>query len=88
MVDVRFVRRLPNPPTLALVKHLAGCSELPACVKYIDESGLAAIKAMQLVNRGRLSEWRFVTIPKGPDTHARAIGTWHQHGIVHTKDTY
>lgn len=57
MVDVVFKDRLPYPPTLALIKHLAGCSKLPDDVTYIGDEGLKAIKGMQLVNRGRLSEF-------------------------------
>jgi hypothetical protein len=53
-VNVRFVQRLDHPPTLALIKLLAG-GALPKQVAYIGEHGHRAIKAMQLVNRGRLS---------------------------------
>lgn len=56
MVDVKFNERLPYPPTLALIKHLAASQNLPDEVAYIGKDGLEAIKAMQLVNRGRLSE--------------------------------
>lgn len=55
MVNVRFVRRLEHPVTLAWVKKLAGLSEPPEGVKYIGKEGLKAIKEMPLVNRGRLS---------------------------------
>lgn len=60
MVDVTFKERLPYPPTLALIKYLAGCSDLPGNVRYIGTDGLKAIKGMQLVNRGRLSEFSSV----------------------------
>lgn len=53
-VNVRFVQRLDHPPTLALIKLLAS-GALPKEVAYIGEHGHRAIKAMQLVNRGRLS---------------------------------
>jgi protein phosphatase-4 regulatory subunit 3 len=56
MVDVKFVQRLPHPPTLALIKHLATVQKLPECVEYIGQDGLKAVQTMQLVNRGRLSE--------------------------------
>ena len=56
MVDVTFKNRLPHPPTLALIKHLAASTNLPDEVGYIGAGGFKAIKAMQLVNRGRLSE--------------------------------
>jgi hypothetical protein len=57
MVDVKFASRLPHPPSLALVKYLAGLSSSspPEEVDYIGQNGLNAIKSMQLVNRGRLS---------------------------------
>ncbi|KAK8850660.1 hypothetical protein IAR55_004580 [Kwoniella newhampshirensis] len=55
MVDVRFVERLPHPPTLALIKHIASSPTLPDEISYIGQGGFQAIKAMQLVNRGRLS---------------------------------
>ena len=56
MVDVKFVQRLPHPPTLALIKHLATVQNLPECVEYIGQDGLKSVQVMQLVNRGRLSE--------------------------------
>ncbi|OCF35897.1 hypothetical protein I316_02391 [Kwoniella heveanensis BCC8398] len=57
MVNVKFVERLPHPPTLALIKVLAALpsSALPEEISYIGEDGLKAIAGMQLVNRGRLS---------------------------------
>lgn len=55
MVDVRFIRRIAHPPTLALIKHLFTAPVLPVEVGYIGEEGWAAIKGMALVNRGRLS---------------------------------
>jgi hypothetical protein len=56
MVSVKFLSRLPHPPSLALIKFLASSSTLPDGVKYIGEKGYKAVKEMQLVNRGRLSE--------------------------------
>jgi hypothetical protein len=56
MVSVKFLSRLSHPPSLALVKYLASSSTLPDEVKYIGEGGYKAVKEMQLVNRGRLSE--------------------------------
>ncbi|WVQ95335.1 hypothetical protein IAU59_002431 [Kwoniella sp. CBS 9459] len=57
MVDVKFTRRLPHPPTLSLIKVLAALppSALPDEISYIGQDGLKAIAGMQLVNRGRLS---------------------------------
>nr|XP_019050804.1 hypothetical protein I302_01247 [Kwoniella bestiolae CBS 10118]OCF29734.1 hypothetical protein I302_01247 [Kwoniella bestiolae CBS 10118] len=58
MVDVKFIRRLAHPPTLALIKHLASLASsasIPDEISYIGKEGLEAIGAMQLVNRGRLS---------------------------------
>lgn len=55
MVSVKFLSRLPNPPSLALIKYLASTTKLPEEVKYIGEGGYNAVKEMQLVNRGRLS---------------------------------
>ncbi|WWD20834.1 hypothetical protein CI109_105311 [Kwoniella shandongensis] len=55
MVDVRFIERLTHPPTLALIKHLASLPTLPDEISFIGQGGFEAIKAMQLVNRGRLS---------------------------------
>lgn len=63
MVDVHFVRRLPHPPTLALVKMLVGASAMPDEVGYIGSDGLKAIREMQLVNRGRLSRSMYGFIP-------------------------
>lgn len=59
MVDVRFIRRLPNPPTLALVKYLASAGSIPDEVNYIGQAGWKAVREMQLVNRGRLSRFSF-----------------------------
>jgi protein phosphatase-4 regulatory subunit 3 len=56
MVNVEFKSRIQYPPTLALIKHLASLSSLPGEIEYIGKEGLEAIGAMQLVNRGRLSE--------------------------------
>lgn len=53
---MKFIQRLPHPPTLVLIKTLAASEKLPDAVHYIGEDGLRAIKGMQLVNRGRLSE--------------------------------
>lgn len=55
MVDVTFVSRAPNFIPLALLKRIANESELPNDVSYIGQAGLAAIKEMALVSRGRLS---------------------------------
>lgn len=55
-VDVRFVSRLPHPPTLALVKHIAASATLPDDVSYIGQEGFEAVSKMQLVTMGRLSE--------------------------------
>lgn len=52
---MRFVKRLTHPPTLALIKSIAGAAQLPDEVSYIGAGGFKAIKGMQLVNRGRLS---------------------------------
>jgi hypothetical protein len=56
MVSVKFLSRLPHPPSLALIKFLASTSTLPDEIKYVGEGGYKAVKEMQLVNRGRLSE--------------------------------
>jgi len=55
MVSVKFLSRLPHPPSLALIKFLASSSTIPDEVNYIGEGGYQAVKEMQLVNRGRLS---------------------------------
>jgi predicted RNA-binding protein with PUA-like domain len=60
MVSVKFLSRLPHPPSLALIKFLASSSTLPDEVKYVGEGGYKAVKEMQLVNRGRLSESRLL----------------------------
>ena len=52
---MKFVARLPHPPTLALIRHLSSASDLPDEVEYIGEAGHTAVKGMALVNRGRLS---------------------------------
>jgi predicted RNA-binding protein with PUA-like domain len=59
MVSVKFLSRLQYPPSLALVKYLASCFTVPDQVAYIGKNGFEAVKNMQLVNRGRLSEFSF-----------------------------
>jgi hypothetical protein len=58
MVSVKFLSRLSHPPSQALIKFLASSSTLPDEVNYIGQGGYKAVKEMQLVNRGRLSESR------------------------------
>jgi hypothetical protein len=55
-VDVEFKSRVKHPVTLALLKLLAGSTDLPDSLSYIGEQGFKAITEMALVNRGRLSE--------------------------------
>jgi protein phosphatase-4 regulatory subunit 3 len=55
MVNVKFVRCLEHPVTLAFVKSLLGLSSPPAGIEYIGAKGLKGIQGMALVNRGRLS---------------------------------
>jgi protein phosphatase-4 regulatory subunit 3 len=63
MVSVSFESRLPHPPTLALIKHLASIDKLPEEVEYIGKDGFEAVRAMQLVNRGRLSKSLLLSSP-------------------------
>ena len=56
MVSVKFISRLSHPPSLALIKFLAASTKMPDEVEYIGGKGYSAVKEMQLVNRGRLSE--------------------------------
>lgn len=63
MVSVKFLSRLPHPPSLALVKYLAASTEMPGEVDYIGEKGYKAVREMQLVNRGRLSMSRLCLPP-------------------------
>jgi hypothetical protein len=53
---VEFKSRVKHPVTLALLKLLAGSTDLPDSLSYIGEQGFKAITEMALVNRGRLSE--------------------------------
>lgn len=52
---MEFKSRVKHPVTLALLKLLAGSTELPETLAYIGDQGFQAIKGMALVNRGRLS---------------------------------
>ena len=54
---MKFNSRLDHPPTLALIKHVTSLSTLPSEISYLKETGFKALKAMALVNRGRLSEY-------------------------------
>lgn len=55
MVDVAFRERAAHLVPLALYKALAERSQLPAEVSYLNQEHLEAIKAMPLINKGRLS---------------------------------
>ena len=54
-VDVAFRERAAHLVPLALYKALAERSQLPAEVSYLNQEHLEAIKAMPLINKGRLS---------------------------------
>ncbi|KAF7975645.1 hypothetical protein HWV62_9097 [Athelia sp. TMB] len=58
MVEVTISSRAKNFIPLALLRHIATSAEAPEEVSYIGEAGIKAIKAMALVNRGRLSVQR------------------------------
>ncbi|KAG6877363.1 hypothetical protein C0993_008218 [Termitomyces sp. T159_Od127] len=58
MVDVTFVSRATHFVPLALLRFLSDKDELPPEIDYIREDGLKALKAMDLVGRGRLSVQR------------------------------
>ncbi|CAK5274525.1 unnamed protein product [Mycena citricolor] len=61
MVDLTFSSRTKNFVPLALLRFIAdqaSTSNIPPGLKYIGENGVAAIKAMELVARGRLSVQR------------------------------
>jgi hypothetical protein len=76
---VTYKSHLPHPPTLQLIKTLASLPTLPECVGYIGNDGWNEIKAMFLINRGRLSESTLdgdahifiVCVNRGAD-----VGTW------------
>ncbi|KAI6163178.1 DUF55-domain-containing protein [Pisolithus thermaeus] len=60
MVDVMFVSRAAHFVSLSLLRGIAGVSSLdvPEEIAYVGSDGLAAIKEMALLNRGRLSVQR------------------------------
>ncbi|KAG6895641.1 hypothetical protein C0992_000253 [Termitomyces sp. T32_za158] len=58
MVDLTFVSRATHFVPLALLRFLGERDKLPPEVDYIREDGLKALKAMDLVGRGRLSVQR------------------------------
>ncbi|KAI6130280.1 DUF55-domain-containing protein [Pisolithus croceorrhizus] len=60
MVDVKFVSRAAHFVSLSLLRGIAGVSSLdiPEEIAYVGSDGLAAIKEMALLNRGRLSVQR------------------------------
>lgn len=55
MVDITFKSRLAHFVSLKLLQHLASLDSLPAELDYLTADHLVAIKAMALLNRGRLS---------------------------------
>ncbi|KAG6861948.1 hypothetical protein C0995_009132 [Termitomyces sp. Mi166 len=58
MVDLTFISRATHFVPLALLRFLSDSNTLPPEVDYIREDGLKALKAMDLVGRGRLSVQR------------------------------
>ncbi|KAI5478122.1 hypothetical protein MNV49_005386 [Pseudohyphozyma bogoriensis] len=55
MVDVEFVSKFEHFVPLKLLQTLVTFSSPPDCTPYISDSQLKSIKAMALLNRGRLS---------------------------------
>ena len=51
----QFVSELPHLVPLKLLQHLAPLPAPPDCTPYLTSDDLAAVKAMFLLNRGRLS---------------------------------
>ncbi|KAG5719913.1 Thymocyte nuclear protein 1 [Termitomyces sp. T112] len=58
MVDLKFVSRATHFVPLALLRFLSDSNSLHPEINYIQEDGLKALKAMDLVGRGRLSVQR------------------------------
>ncbi|KAH7887505.1 DUF55-domain-containing protein [Phlebopus sp. FC_14] len=60
MVDAAFVSRARHFVPLSLLRFIAGLpsSDPPTEIAYVGENGVKAVKAMQLVTRGRLSVQR------------------------------
>ncbi|KAF9461992.1 PUA-like domain-containing protein [Collybia nuda] len=58
MVELTFKSRAQNFVPLALLRYIADNSTLPPEIEYIGDTGAKAIKAMDLVTRGRLSVQR------------------------------
>ncbi|KDR84260.1 hypothetical protein GALMADRAFT_236963 [Galerina marginata CBS 339.88] len=60
MVDLTFASRAPHFVPLALLRKLCDLppSDVPEEISYLGESGVKAIKGMNLVTRGRLSVQR------------------------------
>ncbi|KAG5352336.1 hypothetical protein C0989_002781 [Termitomyces sp. Mn162] len=58
MVDLKFVSRATHFVPLALLRFLSDSNSLRPEINYIQEDGLKALKAMDLVGRGRLSVQR------------------------------
>ncbi|KZP02340.1 hypothetical protein FIBSPDRAFT_880427, partial [Athelia psychrophila] len=58
MVEVTLSSRAKNFVPLALMRLIAASTDAPNEVSYIGGEGVQAIKAMALVNRGRLSVQR------------------------------
>ncbi|KAF8592238.1 DUF55-domain-containing protein [Ramaria rubella] len=55
MVDLRFLGRVPNFVSLALLRHLSTLTKKPVEMTYLSDADLRAIKDMALLNKGRLS---------------------------------
>ncbi|KAJ7485287.1 PUA-like domain-containing protein [Mycena latifolia] len=58
MVDLAFAERAKHFVSLALLRFIADAAEPPAGLEYLGAEGIAAIKGMDLVTRGRLSVQR------------------------------
>ncbi|KAH9939251.1 PUA-like domain-containing protein [Epithele typhae] len=58
MVEVTFKARASHFVPLSFFKSVAASADVPENVAYIEQKGSDAIKAMALINRGRLSVQR------------------------------
>lgn len=85
MVDVKFVSRAAHFVSLSLLRGIAGVSSLdiPEEIAYVGSDGLAAIKEMALLNRGRLSVQRVSEVCWTAIEEMTRKGGWEDGSFLH-----
>ncbi|KAJ7666169.1 PUA-like domain-containing protein [Mycena polygramma] len=89
MVDLTFGSRAAHFVPLALLRFIADAPEAspPAGLEYLGDAGVAAIKAMDLVTRGRLSVQRVSEAAWTAVQQLASTGGWDELDLAPKKKT-